>query len=48
MIHMNDIASGDGTGPGDTQDWMCGPFGFWPLTFPWTGAPRDRDGATAA
>ena len=21
--------------PPEVQDWDCGPFGFWPLTFPW-------------
>ena len=19
----------------EAQNWTCGPFGFWPLTFPW-------------
>ena len=26
----------------DRQNWDCGPFGFWPLTFPWS------DGASLA
>jgi hypothetical protein len=21
--------------PGEGQQWACGPFGFWPLAFPW-------------
>ena len=21
--------------PREGQQWACGPFGFWPLTFPW-------------
>jgi hypothetical protein len=20
----------------EQQQWACGPFGFWPLTFPWS------------
>jgi hypothetical protein len=23
--------------PAEGQNWDCGPFGFWPLTFPWDG-----------
>lgn len=22
--------------PSEGQNWDCGPFGFWPLTFPWS------------
>jgi hypothetical protein len=48
MIHADDLACGDGTGPGGTQDWQCGPFGFWPVTFPWGDISPGRDGAAPA
>ena len=33
---VEDITDHEGTGEPEAQNWACGPFGFWPLTFPWT------------
>ena len=35
MKHIDDNPPWPPLPPGEQQEWACGPFGFWPLAFPW-------------